>query len=43
MMGYDADNDKNFDIDVRDIQQSLAMKDEIIICLCVSLIVLCIK
>ena len=30
MMGYDADNDKNFDIDVRPIANSLAMKDDII-------------
>jgi hypothetical protein len=30
MMGYDADNDKNFDIDVRNIAGSLAMKDDII-------------
>lgn len=30
MMAYDADNDKNFDIDVRPIANSIAMKDEII-------------
>ena len=30
MMGYDSDNDKNFDIDVRPIANSLAMKDDII-------------
>ena len=30
MMGYDADNDKNFDIDVRPFANSLAMKDDII-------------
>lgn len=30
MMGYDADNDKNFDIDVRNIAGSIAMKDDII-------------
>lgn len=30
MMAYDADNDNNFDIDVRNIASSLAMKDGII-------------
>lgn len=30
MMGYDGDNDKNFDIDVRPFAQSIAMKDAII-------------
>lgn len=30
MMGYDGDNDKNFDIDVRNIAGSIAMKDDII-------------
>ncbi|WP_055442650.1 M28 family peptidase [Lacinutrix himadriensis] len=30
MMGYDGDNDNVFDIDVRDVANSLAMKDDII-------------
>ena len=30
MMGYDGNNDDNFDIDVRPIANSIAMKDEII-------------
>ncbi len=30
MMGYDGNNDNNFDIDVRDIGNSLAMKDDLI-------------
>jgi hypothetical protein len=30
MMGYDGNNDKHFDIDVRPIANSLAMKDQII-------------
>jgi len=30
MMGYDADDDKNFDIDVRPIANSLTIKDDII-------------
>lgn len=30
MMGYDGNNDKHFDIDVRPIANSLAMKDDII-------------
>ncbi|MDX1278424.1 M28 family peptidase [Oceanihabitans sediminis] len=30
MMGYDGDNDNNFDIDVRNIGNSIAMKDDII-------------
>ncbi len=30
MMGYDGDNDNDFDIDVRNIANSIAMKDDII-------------
>ncbi|QRM88311.1 M28 family peptidase [Lacinutrix sp. WUR7] len=30
MMGYDGNNDNNFDIDVRDVANSLTMKDDII-------------
>ncbi|MBQ0786929.1 MAG: M28 family peptidase [Oceanihabitans sp.] len=30
MMGYDGDNDNNFDIDVRDVGNSLTMKDDLI-------------
>ena len=30
MMGYDGYNDNDFDIDVRDIANSLAMKDDIL-------------
>jgi len=30
MMGYDGNNDNNFDIDVRDFGNSLAMKDDIV-------------